>query len=106
MRGYAELAACRRQYLLTYFGEDDAPEHCQMCDNDVLAVDHQRVIVIDTDTVEDSQFTPGTSVRHDTWDNGEVLRAENDTVTVLFKTVGYKTLALDLVQEDDLLQII
>lgn len=29
---YAELATCRRQHLLAYFGEDDQPEKCDGCD--------------------------------------------------------------------------
>ena len=31
MRGYAETAGCRRQFLLGYFGED-LPEPCGNCD--------------------------------------------------------------------------
>ena len=32
VRGYAETDACRRQFLLGYFGED-LPEPCGNCDN-------------------------------------------------------------------------
>jgi ATP-dependent DNA helicase RecQ len=32
MRGFAEASACRRQYLMRYFGED-APDACDACDN-------------------------------------------------------------------------
>lgn len=105
MRGYAESSGCLRHYILTYFGEDDAPEHCTMCDNDVVVEEHQRVVVVETEETE-SPFVEGMHVRHETWGEGEVLRVNGDTITVLFETVGYKTLALALVLEQNLLQIV
>ncbi|WP_312875767.1 hypothetical protein [Arthrobacter terrae] len=40
---------------------------------------------------------------HRQWGSGVVMRSEKDTVTVLFKSEGYKTLSLDLVEEKGLL---
>jgi ATP-dependent DNA helicase RecQ len=44
------------------------------------------------------------AVRHPEWGEGVVMSTENDRVTVLFAEHGYKTLALDVVREQDLLQ--
>ena len=33
MRGYAETAGCRREYIMNYFGEDFDPRACRLCDN-------------------------------------------------------------------------
>ncbi len=40
---------------------------------------------------------------HPAWDSGQVMGYEGDTVTVFFESVGYKTLALELVRAGDLL---
>jgi ATP-dependent DNA helicase RecQ len=44
-------------------------------------------------------------VRHPEWGGGQVLRTEDDRVTVLFDEGGYRTLGLDLVLERGLLEI-
>jgi ATP-dependent DNA helicase RecQ len=98
MRDYAETRTCRRRFLLTYFGEA-GPPLCGRCDNceSGRAAEH---------VVEDGAHRPfaeGHRVRHVEWDEGTVIRAEPDTITVLFDSVGYKTLALSLVIEGDLL---
>jgi ATP-dependent DNA helicase RecQ len=96
MRGYAETRDCRRQFLLAYFGEDYAPGVCRQCDNDrarsgVVAPTH------------DGPFAVHERVRHPSWGEGVVQRLSGDTLTVLFDLAGYKTLALDLVLENQLL---
>jgi ATP-dependent DNA helicase RecQ len=48
-------------------------------------------------------FPIGASVTHRTWGAGEVQRYDRDRVVVLFESVGYRTLALTLVEEEDLL---
>jgi ATP-dependent DNA helicase RecQ len=96
MRGYAEVYDCRREYLLTYFGEPfEGP--CGYCDNCDAGI-----------TVEENEahmpFPLNSRVRHKTWGEGLVLRYEGDKVVVLFDEVGYKTLSLDIVKEKGLLE--
>jgi ATP-dependent DNA helicase RecQ len=100
MRSYAELSACRRAFLLNYFGEEYSQSNCGNCDNCLRSAE--------TDTSqqvhEDAPFPIQSRVCHDEWGEGSVLRYEDDKIWVLFDTVGYKTLALPLVVENDLLR--
>jgi ATP-dependent DNA helicase RecQ len=43
------------------------------------------------------------TVRHRTWGTGTVLGYEDDRMTVLFDSVGYKTLSVRVVRLQDLL---
>ena len=97
MRGYAEVANCRRVYLLTYFGEETHGRcgHCDRCDAGAPAPN---------ETIPDGfPFTLGGHVRHAQWGEGTVMRYEGDKIVVLFDTVGYKSLATDIVTERGLL---
>jgi ATP-dependent DNA helicase RecQ len=96
MRGYAELRDCRREYLLNYFGEDDAapPGYCDNCQAGVVAERAE----------EDSPFPLNGPVVHEKWGEGTVQRYEDDKMVVLFDEVGYKTLGLGLVRERGLLK--
>ena len=49
-------------------------------------------------------FPVHSQVRHDEWGAGTVGQVEADTITVVFDTVGYKTLGIDLVTERGLLE--
>ena len=46
----------------------------------------------------------GSRVSHAAWGGGQVMGYEGDTVTVFFDAVGYKTLALELVEAGELLR--
>jgi ATP-dependent DNA helicase RecQ len=85
MLQYSETRGCRRKFILNYFGEDYA-ETCGQCDN------CRRV----ASTAGDSRVTSGYRiadvVTHKKFGQGTVERAEKDLVTVLFPSVGYKTL--------------
>jgi ATP-dependent DNA helicase RecQ len=89
VRAYAETAGCRRQFLIGYFGESYEPP-CNTCDRCATGD------VEDSDS-DDFAWHPNDRVRHESWGDGVVMRCESDRVTVLFETVGYKTIRLDAV---------
>jgi ATP-dependent DNA helicase RecQ len=96
VRGYAELdGACRREFVLSYFGEGLDPPcgHCDNCDDGRVREDDGE-----------RPFALGARVLHERWETGVVQRYEGDQVVVLFDSVGYKTLGLALVAERGLLE--
>ena len=98
MRAYAELSgACRRVFLLSYFGEATAGPcgHCDLCDAGRAG---------DAAGDADVPFAVGSRVRHPKWGEATVQRYEDDKVVVLFDHVGYKALDLDAVSENALLE--
>jgi ATP-dependent DNA helicase RecQ len=98
MRGYAETRTCRRAYLLGYFGEEFEPP-CGACDN-------CRNGLVTEEPTDEHPFAINSVVEHATWGTGTVLRYEGDTLTILFDTAGYKTLATEVVVEQGLLRSI
>jgi ATP-dependent DNA helicase RecQ len=100
MRAYAESLECRRRFLLNYFGEETDSEICGMCD-----VDRRRSITpVDMSPAEHLPFRVGQRVRHAMWGDGLVHRASAETVIILFERAGYKTLDVQLVLDQQLLQ--
>ena len=95
MRGYAEVRGCRREYLLNYFGEQ-LPDPCGFCDNCEAG--------ITADDPGPRPFALNTRVSHGAWGEGLVQRYEGDKMVVLFDEVGYKALAVALVEEGGLLE--
>jgi ATP-dependent DNA helicase RecQ len=96
MRGYADTRGCRRQYLLSYFGEHlKAP--CGYCDTCAAGTAAEAA------PPEDSPYPLLSSVRHAEWGDGVVMRYEGDRIVVLFEEVGYRTLSLDAVAHRGLL---
>jgi ATP-dependent DNA helicase RecQ len=97
MRSYAETAQCRRQFLLAYFGEY-LPQPCLTCD------------VCRAGTPEDAPsarlagFSVQSRVRHREFGDGTVMGVEGEKVTVLFASVGYRTLHGPTVQQRALLE--
>jgi ATP-dependent DNA helicase RecQ len=96
MRVFAELDdGCRREFVLNYFGQSFDPP-CGACDN----CDAGRV----QPRLADSPFVSGERVVHGKWGEGIVQRIEDGQIVVLFESVGYKKLGVELVAERGLLE--
>jgi ATP-dependent DNA helicase RecQ len=95
MRSYAEYSGCRRDFVLSYFGEEHEPP-CGNCDNCAAGL-------VEPEANIDRPFVIGTTVTHSEWGQGEVQRYDGNRVVVLFESVGYRTLDLELVTEKQLL---
>jgi ATP-dependent DNA helicase RecQ len=104
MRGYAEGAECRRRCILNYFGEQYEPSTCGMCDLDRPRSGDQRIVVTAEAEPVGLDYEPGQRVTHEAWGVGTVQSINGSTLTVLFETVGYKTLAINVVQAGNLLK--
>ena len=90
MRGYAQTQACRREYVLSYFGEAfDAP--CDNCDNcEQTTAGHTKWPM---------PFPIGSTIIHTRFGKGQVMRYEEDKINVLFETVGYKTFVTEMIAD-------
>jgi len=96
VRGYAETDRCRAEFLLGYFGEQvDRCGHCDNC---------RAGVAPDPQQAADSPYPVRTRVSHGEFGAGVVTDVEDDRVTVLFEDVGYRTLSLDVVEEQGLLE--
>ncbi len=97
MRAYAEeRRGCRRAFILGYFGEAFDPPcgNCDLCDAGLAAADEPTA----------AGFAVGDRVAHSAWGPGTIGRIEGDQLTVVFDSVGYKTLDAGLVAERGLLE--
>jgi ATP-dependent DNA helicase RecQ len=94
MQGYAEVADCRRKYILNYFGEelDEPCGFCDTCERGLIARES-----------DERPFPTHSRVAHHSWGQGQVMRYEEDKIVVLFDEVGYKTLSLEIVMHNSLL---
>jgi ATP-dependent DNA helicase RecQ len=103
MRGYAETMGCRREFLLGYFGED-LPEPCGNCDTCTSGSAYEQDT--EQEPAADEPFPLQAHVRHAEWGPGVVMSHEDDRITVLFETEGYRTLSRELIDEHDLLEVV
>ncbi|MGF4045166.1 RecQ family ATP-dependent DNA helicase [Paenarthrobacter nitroguajacolicus] len=104
MRGFAETDACRRQFLLGYFGEN-LPEPCGNCDACAEIHDDAGPGSAGHPTSDAENLFPlQSTVIHKEWGPGLVMRHEDDVMTVLFEQEGYKTLSRTAVVEHELLK--
>ena len=96
LRGYAESRGCRRDYLLTYFGDTCGTcANCDCCEG--------RCGEPETAEPAVPGFEPGARVRHESFGAGQVIRAAEGKLTVLFESAGYRVLGVDLVLQGGLL---
>ena len=94
---YCESLSCRMQYLREYFGEPSGTE-CQHCDNCKQPAQHVHVTSAQlqptaaANTRDDvaAAFSPGHRVKHRSFGQGEVLRAEDEQIVVRFARHGEK----------------
>lgn len=90
MQDYAEATTCRREYIISYFGEPFEPP-CGACDN------------CDRPSAKNDSypqpFPVASTIIHTSFGKGQVLRYEADKVVVLFETVGYKTFVTELIAD-------
>jgi len=97
MRRYAETRDCRRSFLLGYFGER-FPGRCGHCDTCHAGT------AVERDGGESGPFQVHAHVEHTVWGPGQVIRREEDRLTVLFRDGGYRELLLAAVLEEGLLR--
>jgi ATP-dependent DNA helicase RecQ len=98
MLQYAETTSCRRRFILNYFGEGFEPANCGACDN------CRRVRIAartGNGAPAQSGYRIADIVHHPKFGQGTVERAEKDLVTVLFPSVGYKTLLASKVSREE-----
>ncbi|MFF8293502.1 RecQ family ATP-dependent DNA helicase [Streptomyces sp. NPDC016309] len=127
VRAYAETTGCRRRFLLGYFGEayDSPCGSCDVCEAAAAGPEGDAVAARATDPAGPAPGAgagsgatdeagdgggagggPGARVRHREWGDGTVLSQEGDRLTVLFDTMGYRTLSLPAVDDRDLLSVL
>jgi len=99
MLQYAETTSCRRRFILNYFGEDYERASCGACDN-CLRV--SQAAKVEQGEVLGSAYRIADVVFHPKFGQGTVERAEKDLVTVLFPSVGYKTLLASAVTRTEI----
>ncbi|MEU4419794.1 RecQ family ATP-dependent DNA helicase [Actinoplanes sp. NPDC024001] len=97
MRGFAQSRQCRTETLLAYFGED-LKRPCGHCDN---CADGTAQAVAEAEA--EGPFPVHSRVAHGEWGQGTVMNYEEERMTVLFDSVGYKTLSVPVVVEQELL---
>ena len=110
MLQYAETDACRRRFILNYFGEDYEKRGCGACDNCLRAARKpaprpaaapSAAKVTRGEMPSMSGYRITDVVFHPKFGQGTVERAEKDLVTVLFPSVGYKTLLATAVSRSE-----
>jgi len=101
MLQYAETNSCRRRFILNYFGEDYERMYCGACDNCLRAAAALTPSKQGEVPAGTSGYRISDIVYHPKFGQGTVERAEKDLVTVLFPSVGYKTLLASAVSREE-----
>lgn len=92
VRAYARSEGCRRQFILQYLGEYDAPASCDACDRCVPR--GGEMPRPEPATAVAGPFRPGDRVEHESLGPGIVQHVEDDRLVVHFAGFGYRTLDL------------
>jgi ATP-dependent DNA helicase RecQ len=102
MKGYAATQACRRHFLLDYFGEA-SDTVCGNCDNCETGLSRKH---LEKQDVEEAgrPFPTKAKVVHKKFGAGVVMRYEGDKVVILFDTEGYKELVTEVVVGNGLVE--
>jgi hypothetical protein len=102
MKDYAQTRDCRRRYILNYFGEP-YPNPCGACDN----CEAGTVEKVEAET-SDLPFALKSRVSHKKLGEGVVMRYEEDggKVLVQFDSEGEKSMVVDVVLENELMEAI
>lgn len=96
MRAYAETDRCRSEFLAGYFGEQlDRCGVCDRCQDGTAPEPAAAGGVV--------PYPLQSRVEHREFGEGVVTAVEADRLTVLFTDVGYRTLALDVIDAEGLL---
>ncbi|GIE92731.1 ATP-dependent DNA helicase RecQ [Paractinoplanes rishiriensis] len=102
MRAFAETTNCRTQALLAYFGEA-LRQRCGHCDNCARPTPRPSARSRADKRRKPLPFAVHSRVKHGEWGAGMVMGYEDNRMTVLFDEVGYKTLSVPVVIENELL---
>ncbi len=105
LRAYARTDGCRRQFLLQYFGQYDAPDRCELCDRCVprLAQHTEPHTLAGAaaparngalPSAGPAPLIPGDAVEHESFGAGTVQHVEGDRVSIDFAGAGYRTLGM------------
>ena len=105
MRAYADLLGCRREYILSYFGEERTGP-CGNCDNCESGRTARMEATRGNESRSPQPFPLQTRVMHKEWGKGMVERYEKGKVDVLFDdpAIGRKSLFVEAVIERKLLE--
>src|SRR5690606_17999485 len=95
MQQYAETAACRRAFLLDYFGQTAHADTCGACDNCRTGRSQETARAESVAQESDLPFPVGADVEHQKFGRGQVQRYEGQNVVVLFEQVGSKSLVAE-----------
>ncbi len=99
MLQYAETTSCRRRFILNYFGEDYDLLNCGACDN---CLSEREAPIEQVEEVRgQTGYRIADVVVHTKYGQGTIERTERDLVTVLFPSVGYKTLLASAVHRKE-----
>ena len=104
MRGYATSSACRRQILLSYFGQD-APDTCGHCDN--CRTGAAKPAADATKQAQSAHQWPiSSTVMHRTLGRGIVQGYESGNVIILFERAGKKAISVDFAEKKELIELL